>query len=78
MNERELFEKTNSRTLSGAYYFAGSEELTKQQAIDRILALLDPGFFDLRIRHSDPFHKEQSGFFKDPQVVRIMDDRHLI
>ena len=25
MNERELFEKTNSRALSGAYYFAGSE-----------------------------------------------------
>ena len=50
MNERELFEKTNSRTLSGAYYFAGSEELTKQQAIDRILALLDPGFFDLNLK----------------------------
>ena len=50
MNERELFEKTNSRTLSGAYYFAGSEELTKQQAVDRIVALLDPGFSDLNLK----------------------------
>ena len=50
MNERELFEKTNSRTLSGAYYFAGSEELTKQQAVDRIVALLDPGFADLNLK----------------------------
>ena len=50
MNERELFEKTNSRALSGAYYFAGSEELTKQQAVDRIVALLDPGFFDLNMK----------------------------
>ena len=50
MNERELFEKTNSRTLSGAYYFAGSEELVKQQAVDRIVALLDPGFLDLNLK----------------------------
>ena len=50
MNERELFEKTNSRALSGAYYFAGSEELLKQQAVDRIVALLDPGFSDLNLK----------------------------
>ena len=50
MNERDLFEKTNSRTLSGAYCFAGSEELTKQQAVDRIVALLDPGFADLNLK----------------------------
>ena len=50
MNERELFEKTNNRSLSGAYCFAGSEELTKQQAIDRIVALLDPGFVDLNLK----------------------------
>ena len=50
MNERELFEKTNGRTLSGAYCFAGSEELLKQQAVDRIVALLDPGFADLNLK----------------------------
>lgn len=50
MNERELYEKTNRRALSGAYYFAGSEELVKQQAIDRIVALLDPGFTDLNLK----------------------------
>lgn len=50
MNERELFEKTNSRALYGAYLFEGSEELTKQQAIDRIVALLDPGFADLNLK----------------------------
>lgn len=52
MTERELFEKTNSRTLAGAYYLAGSEELVKQQAVDRILALLDPGFLDLNLKRS--------------------------
>ncbi len=50
MNERDLFEKTNNRSLSGAYYFAGSEELTKQQAVDRIVALLDAGFADLNLK----------------------------
>ena len=50
MNERELFEKTNGRTLYGAYLFEGSEELTKQQAIDRITALLDPDFADLNLK----------------------------
>ena len=50
MNERELFEKTNSRALFGAYLFEGGEELTKQQAIDRITALLDPGFADLNLK----------------------------
>lgn len=50
MNERELFEKTNSRTLFGAYLFEGSEELTKQQAVDRVTALLDLGFADLNLK----------------------------
>ena len=50
MNERELFEKTNARALSGAYLFEGDEELTKQQAVDRIVALLDPGFADLNLK----------------------------
>ena len=50
MNERELFEKTNARGLTGAYLFEGSEELTKQQAVDRITALLDPGMLDLNLK----------------------------
>ena len=50
MNERELYEKTNSRALFGAYLFEGGEELTKQQAIDRVTALLDPGFADLNLK----------------------------
>lgn len=50
MNERELYEKTNSRTLFGAYLFEGDEELTKQQAVDRVTALLDPGFADLNLK----------------------------
>ena len=50
MNEREFFEKTNGRALFGAYLLEGDEELTKQQAIDRIVALLDPGFADLNLK----------------------------
>lgn len=50
MNERELFEKTNGRALFGAYLFEGDEELTKQQAVDRIVALLDPGMLDLNLK----------------------------
>ena len=50
MTEQELFQSTKARTLAGAYLFEGAEELIKQQAVDRITALLDPGFSDLNLK----------------------------
>ena len=50
MTEKELFDKTNARALFGAYLFEGDEELTKQQAVDRVTALPDPGFADLNLK----------------------------
>lgn len=50
MNEREFFEQTNRRALHGAYLLEGDEELTKQQAIDRVVALLDAGMQELNLK----------------------------
>ena len=69
MNESELYKRTNAKTLAGAYLFEGAEELTKQQAVDRITALLDPGFSDLNLKRQ-----------KEPDVIgvryAVRDDLH--
>ena len=49
MNEQAFYQETNQRTLRGPYLLYGVEELTKQQAVDRVLALLDPGFSDMNL-----------------------------
>ncbi len=49
MNEQALFRETNARTLRGPYLLLGSEELTKQEAADRILATLDPAFSEMNL-----------------------------
>jgi DNA polymerase-3 subunit delta len=67
MTERELFDRTNARKLSGSYIFEGAEELTKQQAIDRITALLDPGFLDLNLKR-----------MKEPDVNAVLDAAHAV
>jgi DNA polymerase III delta subunit len=67
MTERELFERTNARTLSGAYLFEGAEELTKQQAVDRIVSALDPGFSDLNLKR-----------MKAPDVNAVLDAAHAV
>jgi DNA polymerase III delta subunit len=67
MTERELFDRTNARKLSGSYIFEGAEELTKQQAIDRITALLDPGFLDLNLKRG-----------KEPDVNAVLDAAHAV
>ena len=67
MTERELFDRTNARKLSGSYIFEGTEELTKQQAIDRITALLDPGFPDLNLKR-----------MKEPDVNAVLDAAHAV
>ena len=67
MTEKELYDRTNARTLSGAYLLEGSEELTKQQAIDRVTALLDPGFIDLNLKR-----------VKEPDVNAVLDAVHAV
>ena len=67
MTEKELYDRTNARTLSGAYLFEGAEELTKQQAIDRVTALLDPGFLDLNLKRA-----------KEPDVNAVLDAAHAV
>lgn len=67
MTEKELYDRTNARTLSGAYLLEGTEELTKQQAIDRVTALLDPGFIDLNLKR-----------MKEPDVNAVLDAMHAV
>ncbi len=67
MTEKELYDRTNARTLSGAYLLEGAEELTKQQAIDRIVSLLDPGFIDLNLKRA-----------KEPDVSAVLDAAHAV
>lgn len=67
MTESELYKRTNARTLSGAYLFEGAEELVKQQAIDRIVAALDPGMLDLNLKR-----------LKEPDVAAVLDAAHAV
>lgn len=67
MNESELYKLTNARMLSGAYLLEGAEELTKQQAVDRIVGLLDPGFLDLNLKR-----------LKEPDVSAVLDAAHAV
>lgn len=67
MTESELYKQTNAKTLSGAYLFEGAEELTKQQAVDRIVALLDPGFSDLNLKR-----------LKEPDITAVLDAVHAV
>ena len=67
MTEKELYKQTNARSLSGAYLFEGAEELLKQQAIDRIVSLLDPGFSDLNLKRQ-----------KEPDVSAVLDAAHAV
>ena len=67
MTEKELYDRTNARTLSGAYLLEGAEELTKQQAIDRVTALLDPGFLDLNLKR-----------VKEPDINAVLDAAHAV
>jgi DNA polymerase III delta subunit len=67
MTEQELYQKTKARTLSGAYLFEGAEELLKQQAIDRIVSLLDPGFLDLNLKR-----------LKEPDASAVLDAAHAV
>ena len=80
MNETAFYRETNARTLRGPYLLLGSEELTKQEALDRVLALLDPGFADMNLhRLKEPEAKELLGaadqlpFFDAFHIVVVSD-----
>lgn len=47
MTESDFYKATQSGTLSGAYLLHGEEELTKADAINRVLALLDAGMREM-------------------------------
>ncbi len=49
ISEREIFNLTKTQQLSGAYLFHGVEELTKNEAIDRIKATLNPACVELNV-----------------------------
>ena len=49
MKETAFYRETNAKTLRGPYLLLGSEELTKQEALDRVLKLLDPGFSEMNL-----------------------------
>ena len=67
MTEQELYQSTKARRLAGAYLFEGDEELTKQQAVDRITALPDPGFLDLNLKR-----------LKEPDISAVLDAVHAV
>ena len=80
MNETEFYRETNAKTLRGPYLLLGSEELTKQQALDRVLALLDPGFSEMNLhRLKDPDARallsaaDQLPFFDALHIVLVSD-----
>ena len=81
-----FYRETNEKTLRGPYLLHGAEELTKQQAVDRVQALLDPGFLDMnlhRLRAPDLGTllgaAEQLPFFDAFHLVIVSDwnDREL-
>ncbi len=67
MTEKELYNLTKNRKVAGAYLFEGVEELLKQQAVDRIVSLLDPGFSDLNLKR-----------LKEPDVTAVLDAAHAV
>ena len=80
MNETEFYKSTQAGTLSGLYLLHGEEELTKQEAITRVEALLDPGMRDMnRTRLRAPLASEvmaagaQAPFFDRFRVIVVWD-----
>ncbi|MDD3400908.1 MAG: DNA polymerase III subunit delta [Eubacteriales bacterium] len=80
MNESELFKSTKQRELHGAYLLHGAEELTKQEAVERIKEVLDPSFRDLNMdtlkmptAQSLLSACDQLPFFDEKRLVMVKD-----
>lgn len=80
MNEQTLYSKTNAKALRGPYIFVGEEELTKQEALDRIIASLDTACLDMNLhRLKNPDAKDllnaanQLPFFDLFHVLTVSD-----
>ncbi|MCL2694893.1 MAG: DNA polymerase III subunit delta [Clostridiales bacterium] len=80
MNESDFYKSTQSNSLSGLYLLHGEEELTKQEALGRVEALLDQGMRDMnRARFRAPLATEvlaaaaQAPFFDRFRVIVVWD-----
>lgn len=78
MNEKQFFDATQQRALRGAYLLHGAEEYTKQEAIDRVVSLLDPSLRDMNlVKLNAPDWQtlteasEQLPFFDELRVVLV-------
>lgn len=78
MNEKQFFDATKQRALRGAYLLHGAEEYTKQEAVDRVVSLLDPSLRDMNLVKLDAPDwqalteaSEQLPFFDELRVVLI-------
>lgn len=49
MNEQALYQQTRAGSIRGPILFQGEEELTKQDAVNRIISLLDSSFLDMNL-----------------------------
>jgi len=80
MNETDFYKSTQAAALSGLYLLHGEEELTKQEAVGRVEALLDAGMRDMnRGRQRAPMASEvleasaQAPFFDRFRVIVVWD-----
>lgn len=76
--EQEFWKMTSSRSLSGAYFLFGTEELTKQLAVNNVVGLLDEAGRDLNYQVIRPENAEalieacaQMPFFDSLRVVLL-------
>lgn len=80
MNEQTFYRETTQKTLRGPYLLIGGEELTKQEALDRVIAALDPACRDMNLHKlKEPSAREllnaadQLPFFDAFHVVVVTD-----
>lgn len=78
MNEQSLYRETKDRKLRGPYLLTGVEELTKQEALDRVIGLLDPSCADMNLhRLKNPSARDildaagQLPFFDEFHIVVV-------
>lgn len=78
MDEREFYAATKERKLHGAYLLTGEEELTKQDALERVVALLQADFKELNYQSFQGIEAkellyacDQWPFMDDIRVIRV-------
>ena len=78
MNEQTLYKETKERKLRGSYLLTGAEELTKQEALDRIIGMLDSSCAEMNLhRLKNPTARDlldaagQLPFFDEFHIVIV-------